>query len=49
MVVENENVESLKNEVMGQMLRFKSIVSQVPNTYPSTVSMRSGRVSDDFE
>ena len=32
MVVENENIESLKNEVMGQVLRFKSIVSQVPNT-----------------
>ena len=28
----SKNIESLKNEVMGQVLRFKSIVSQVPNT-----------------
>ena len=28
----SKNIESLKNEVMGQVLRFKSMVSQVPNT-----------------
>lgn len=28
----SKSIESLKNEAMGQILRFKSMVSQVPNT-----------------